>query len=157
LCCLYFDFREVCYTELAMDNRGAIFLAGLVIISAIAIASILRSDGQMIFPKPSHGFFIRKPEIFIDGDTRRMRWTLPERCARSSFEIQEVGYVQGSDMGWGGGDATCVSTEKGYECRSDFYPGMNGNDKKWKLQASAYECDSGRYYVSDATIVQLTR
>jgi len=135
-------------------RNGAAFLAIAVVGTAVlaSAAFALHADGHMIFPKDVHGDFVQVPEIFFDGETRDIRWILPEKCAHVSYEVQEVGYEPDSGMLWGGGGALCALTKKGHECQADTHPEMSGDDKQWLIQASAYECEGGDYFISDAVL-----
>lgn len=120
--------------------------------SAVYIVRLVRDDGRMIFPKTPHGTFIQTPKILTEDGVRRVEWVLSKMCARASYEVQEVGYATGSGMLWGGQDASCAQSEQGYRCLADLHSGMSGDSKRWMIQAYAYECDGGDYYISEPVV-----
>lgn len=89
----------------------------------------------------------------MDGQTRIVSWVLPVDCARNSYEVQDVGYESGSKKLWGGVEnASCTRMENGYGCKAEAHPEMNGEGKQWQIQASAYECSDGDYYISEVAV-----
>jgi hypothetical protein len=136
-----------------MSKKIIVFSIGALCLVVFVLLFKLRADGQMTFPKSPHGSFIQNPAITTDGSTRKISWIIPIKCARASYEARETGYVSGSKMFWGGiENATCVVEENGYHCQAALHPEMKGSDKRWTIQASAYECTDGNYYVSEAVI-----
>ena len=100
----------------------------------------------MIFPGHAHSKFIQVPTLDTGG--LKITWMLPEKCDYNSYEAQEVNYKPDTGMFWGGGEAMCTQTQAGYECHAEKHPGMH-NDTQLIIQAHAYGCVSGNYYISE--------
>lgn len=111
----------------------------------------LRDDGDMVFPKKAQGTFIEQPRIIEDSGKRFVQWTLPESCARNSYEFQNVGYHSTPEDFWGGrgDDTVCESLGDGYQCRSELMSEMVDRPSGWNIQVSSYGCSNGRSFVSD--------
>lgn len=139
-----------------MKKSTVILLLGLltvlILASAYAILTI-QNDGLMIFPRKPHGQFIQAPIMSKDGETSVISWILPVNCTYNSYEVQEVGYKSDSKKLWGGiENASCTRINNGYSCKAEVHPEMKGDNKEWQIQATAYECADGNYYISKAVI-----
>ena len=121
--------------------------SGLVI-SLGYIAYIFQTDGQMVFPKPATGSFIQGPTLASNENTPKIKWILPEKCDYNSYEVREEGYAPNTGMLWGGGDASCVQAETGFQCQAELHPEMRGNERHWVIQAYGYGCVSASAYIS---------
>lgn len=133
-----------------MSKKTILFSTGILAIAILAALAVLfQADGQMAFPKTPHGDFVQEPALILDRQERMVEWTLPANCADASYEVQGVDYKRDSEMLWGGQKTSCNRTENGYHCQAAAHPGMEGEEKRWVIQAYGYECDDGKYYVSE--------
>jgi hypothetical protein len=121
---------------------------GGLLISLTYIAYLFKTDGQMVFPKPAIGSFIRKPGLVSEGNIQKITWTIPEKCDYNSYEVREEGYVPNTGMLWGGGDVSCMQTDAGFQCQTDLHPEMKRDGRHWIIQGYGYGCVGKHPYIS---------
>ncbi|MCC6564074.1 hypothetical protein IT087_04250 [Candidatus Uhrbacteria bacterium] len=133
------------------SKTGVIILATVVVccIATIgAVAYLMQSDGQMIFPRKARGTFVQAPKLTVEQQNASITWMLDEKCDYNAYEAQEVAYKPDSDMFWGGVSAVCEKSDEKFLCSAKIHPEMTGGGQ-WRVQATGYGCSDEKSFVSE--------